>query len=448
VKRCSRAKVPAPRAQSYNSLMQRFSISLLLVFCSAGLRAEVHEMTLRQAVDRALEQNPDIALARLDEQKAAQAVRLAKAPFSPTIGVGSGLAYSSGFPMSIDGAAPSIVQARASGFIFNRRQSYLVAEAREGARGAGIATSAKREEVAFRTASLFLDIERAAQLTELAHKQVESLAKIEQAVADRMKEGRALPVDSKRAALNVARGKQRVEQLASDQDAAERSLAVVLGLSADDQVRAKDEQRQAPSVPESETTAIDGAIQSSKELRRLESALIAKGLDVRAQKATRLPTVDLIAQYGLFAKFNNYENFFRTFERNNGEIGVSFQLPILPGPGVSAAVAQAEVETARLRVEMNAARNRISLETRQSYQALRRAETARDVARLDLEVSRDQVSILLAQMNEGRASLAQLEEARFLEDEKWIAFYDAQYTAEKAAWDLLRQTGNLLASLK
>jgi len=263
-----------------------------------------------------------------------------------------------------------------------------------------------------------------------------------------MKEGRALPVDSKRAALNVARGKQRVEQLASDQDAAERSLAVVLGLSADDQVRAKDEQRQAPSVPESETTAIDGAIQSSKELRRLESALIAKGLDVRAQKATRLPTVDLIAQYGLFAKFNNYENFFRTFERNNGEIGVSFQLPILPGPGVSAAVAQAEVETARLRVEMNAARNRISLETRQSYQALRRAETARDVARLDLEVSRDQVSILLAQMNEGRASLAQLEEARFLEDEKWIAFYDAQYTAEKAAWDLLRQTGNLLAALK
>ena len=97
---------------------------------------------------------------------------------------------------------------------------------------------------------------------------------------------------------------------------------------------------------------------------------------------------------------------------------------------------------------MNAARNRISLETRQSYQNLRKAETARDVARMDLEVARDQVSIVLSQMNEGRSSLAQVEQARFTEDEKWILFYDAQYTAEKAAWDLLRQTGNLIAALQ
>jgi hypothetical protein len=50
-------------------------------------------------------------------------------------------------------------------------------------------------------------------------------------------------------------------------------------------------------------------------------------------------------------------------------------------------------------------------------------------------------------MNEGRANLQQLELSRFDEDEKWIVFYDAQYTAEKAAWDLLRQTGNLVAAL-
>jgi outer membrane protein TolC len=158
--------------------------------------------------------------------------------------------------------------------------------------------------------------------------------------------------------------------------------------------------------------------------------------------------VDLIAQYGLFAKFNNYTDYFRTFQRNNGELGMSITVPVLPGAGVSAAVAQAETEAARLRIEMNTARNRISLETRQSYQTLRKAQTARDVARLDLEVARDQVSILLAQMNEGRAGLQQMEEARFDEDEKWIVFYDAQYTAEKAAWDLLRQTGNLVAALQ
>ena len=405
-------------------------------------------MTLRQAVGRALEQNPDIALARLDEQKTAQAVRLAKAPFSPSIGAGSGMAYANGFPMSIDGAAPSIIQARARQFLFNRQQSYVVASARETARGAGIGTSAKRDEIAFRTASMFLDAQRAARLAELAGKQAESLQKIEQATEARVAEGRALAIESKQAALSVARGRQRVEQLASDQDAAERSLAVVLGFSAEDQVRAAAEDPPSPPLPKSEEAAIADAIQSSKELRRMESAVAAKGLDVRAQKAARLPTLDLIAQYGLFAKYNHYADYFRTFQRNNGEIGVAMTFPLLPGPGVSAAVAQAEVEASRLRIELNAARNRISLETRQNYQALRKAETARDVARLDLEVQREQLSILLAQMNEGRATLQQLEQARFNENEKWIVFYDAQYAAEKAAWDLLRQTGNVVAALQ
>jgi outer membrane protein len=428
--------------------MHRFSYFVLLGSFAAAVHAEVRTMSLKQAVDRALQQNPDIALARLDEQKAAQAVRIAKAPFSPAIYAGSGLAYANGFPMSVEGSAPSIVQARARQDIFNRQQSYTVAAARENARGAGITTAAKRDEIAFRTASLFLDAQRAGRLAEVARKQVESLQKIEAVVGERVKEGRELALQSKRAALNVARARERVEQLGVDQDATERSLAVVLGFAADDQVRATLNQPPVPAVPAGEDAAIQSAIESSKELRRLESALIAKGLDVRAQKAARLPTLDLIAQWALFAKYNHYADYFRAFQSNNGEIGVSITVPVIPGPGVSAAVAQAEADAARLRIEMNAARNRISLEARQSYQTLRKAGTAREVAGLDLEVARDEVSVLLAQFNEGRASLQQVEQARFNENEKWIAFYDAQYAAEKAAWDLLRQTGNVMAALQ
>ena len=428
--------------------MRSFFQYLLWGFIAAGAQAEVHTMNLRQAVDRALQENPDIALARLDEQKAAIAVRLAKAPFRPSVYAGSGLAYANGFPMSIEGSAPSIVQTRAKQDIFNRQQSYTVAAARENVRGAGIASSSKRDEVAYRTASLFLDAQRANRLAGMANRQVESLQKIQQTVEAHVREGRELPIESKRALLELARGRERAGQLAADQDAAERSLAVVLGFTADDQVRAADEEPPTPAVPSSEDAAILSAITASKELRRLESALTAKGLDLRAQKAARLPTIDLIAQWALFAKYNHYADYFRAFQRSNGEIGMSITVPVLTGPAYSAAVAQAETEAAHLRIEMNAARDRISLETRQSFQALRKAETAREVARLDLEVARDQVGILLAQMNEGRASLAQVEKERFTEDEKWILFYDAQYAAEKAAWDLVRQTGDVLAALR
>jgi outer membrane protein TolC len=429
----------------YNGHMHK-SVCILSVF-AAVTHAEIHTMSLRQAVDRALEQNPDLTLARLDEQKAVQAERLAKSPFKPSIYTGSGIAYANGFPVSIEGSAPSIVQAKAQQFIFNRQQSYTVAAARENAHGASITTLARRDDVAFRTTSLFLDAQRAARLVELARKQVDSLQKIEQTVTERVKEGRELPLQSKRAALSLARARERVEQLGVDQDASERSLAVVLGFAADDHVRATLDDPPAPALPASEEVAIQSAIQSSKELRRLESALTAKGLEVRAEKAARLPTVDLVAQWALFAKYNHYADYFRAFQSNNGEIGMSITVPLLV-PRVSAASAQAELDAAHMRIELKAARNRISLETRQSYQNLRKAETARDVARLDLEVARDEVSLLLAQMNEGRASLQQIEQARFNEDEKWIAFYDAQSTAEKAAWDLLRQTGNVIAALQ
>ncbi len=424
------------------------TVALMLPMLAAGLQAEVHFLTLRQAVELAMKQNPDIMLSRLEEQKAIQGVRVARDPFAPRITVGSGLAYSSGFPLSIEGSAPSVVQAYAKQFIFNRQQSYLVAQAKEEAHGAGIATAERRDEVAFRTASLFLDAERAARTTAMARKQADSLDKVLQSVQAQMKESRALPIEGKKAMLNLARARQTAESLEADQEFAEISLATVLGFSAEDRVRPSEEGRKAPEMPASEEAATESAIQFNKELRRLESSIVAKGLQIRGDRATRLPRVDLVAQYGLFAMFNHYEDYFRTFQRNNGELGLSFQLPVLPGPGIGALTEQRNAEVAHLRVEMNNTRNNVIATVRKTYRDIAKAESAREVARLDLDVAREQVSINLALLQEGRASMSNVEEARALEDNKWIAFFDAEYSLEKARWNLARQTGDLMASLR
>ena len=77
----------------------------LLLF-AAALTAETHTLTLTQALQRAREQNPDVLLARLDQRKASDAVRIQQDPFHPKVFAGSGLAYTSGFPMSRLGSAP------------------------------------------------------------------------------------------------------------------------------------------------------------------------------------------------------------------------------------------------------------------------------------------------------------------------------------------------------
>ena len=422
--------------------------AVLLTAFACLLRAEVHPMTLRQAVETALKQNPDVTLARLDELKARQGVLVAKDPFTPHLVIGSGLAYSNGFPMSIQGSAPSVVQANVVQDIFNRQQSMVIAQAKENARGAALDVTGKREEVAFRTASLYLDAERAARLQDFAGKQSNSLQKVLETIQTQVREGRALPLAEKTAAANVARARQAAELLDDDAATSETALAMALGYSAEDRVHPASEQRPAPPLPKSREEAIATALESNKDLRKLESQITAKELEKRGVKAQRLPRIDLVAQYALLAKFNNYAEFFSRFQQNNEQLGMSFQIPFAVGPGVGAQVAQVDSDIAHLKVDLSTARNRLRNDIDQAFRNVHKSETAAEVARLDLDVAREQLSVDLAQMQEGRVTLRQVEEARVAENDKWMAFFDAQYGLEKARWSVLRLTGDLVAAVE
>lgn len=415
---------------------------------ASSLFAGEQTVTLRQAVEMALQQNPDITIARLNEQLSIEGIRVAQDPFHPKVFVGSGLAYSNGFPMSIEGSAPSVLQARAVASIYNVPQRYGIAQARENARGATIDTASKREEVALRTAMLFLDAERMMQAAKTARKQMETLNELLSGVRMRIEEGRELPIEKMKGELKLAQARQRAEGFESDLRYIEESLAVVIGLSADDRAIPSVEERTFNLLPATEDSAVESALESSKEIRRIESSILAKGFEVKANQSRRLPQIDLVAQYALLAKFNNYEDYFRTFQRNNGQLGVSLQVPVFVGSAAKAMAAQGSTEILRLRVEAVNTRNRITLETRKAHQDVARAERGSEVAGLDLAVAREQVNMLLAQMQEGRVTLRQVEEARFLESEKWLALFDTRYNLERAKLSLLKYTGLLLAALK
>ncbi|MDP9055414.1 MAG: TolC family protein [Acidobacteriota bacterium] len=426
---------------------------VLLLAAALSARAETHTLTLKQAIDRALSQNPEVVMARLDETRATLGVRVAKSPFTPRVGMGSGLAYSNGFPLSIDGSAPAIFQVKANESLFNKPQSYAIQQARESARGAGFAAGEKSDEIVWRVASLYIDADRAGRVAESAQKQVESLQKVLETAQARVDRGRELSVAAQEANVNLLRARQRLLNLQTDREYGSRSLAVTLGFGEGDVVNpaqenpAREEPR-APAIPATEDAAIAAALGKSKEIRRLESNLAAKGLEIKGGRAQRLPRMDLVAQYAMLSKYNHYQQYFASFSRNNGEIGASIEVPIFVGSGVKAQIEQAETDERHIRAEIDVARNKIMLDLHQSYQEIQKTDIARELAQADLDLARSQLSVILAQMNEGRASLRQAEEARFAEDEKWIAFYDAQFNAGRARLNVLRQTGDLRAALQ
>lgn len=412
-----------------------------------SLAAEVHTFTLKQVSERAMTQSPEAMLSRLDEQRAQRDIEVARDPYAPKFAVGSGLGKSFGFPM-IGGSAPSVFEARGTASIYNRKQQLELKQAREAARGAGIESAGRREQAVFAAVEMYLDAERKARMAEMARRQIESARKLDEIVRARVAEGRELPLEAKRSALAVAKAEQRVAAMEAERDYAEGSLALVLGLAAGDRVRAAAEERAAAEVPGDEREAVRLASAENKEIRRLESAMAAKGLEAQAQRGSRYPQFDLVAQYALLARFNNYEDFFRKFQRHNGQLGMSMQIPLWLSPAAKAMAAKADAEGAKLRIELQQARGRVALETESRYRDFRTAETERHVARLDLDVAREQLSVQLARLEEGRSTRKEVEELRVAEQEKWMAWTNAQAGLERARYALLERTGGLLAALR
>lgn len=420
--------------------------AVFFLFCVCAT-AEVRTLTLRDALDIALKQNPDVILARLDQQRARAQVTIAKDPFLPKLFAGSGAAWTNGFPMSIDGNAPAIIQARAPMAIFDRPQSFRAAQANEVVRGMEFDIGMKQEEAAYRVASLFFDADQAERSLAAVERQMESLARVRELTGVRVSEGRELSIESSRADLKLLQAQQRQAELRDGIADAETGLAQVLGFAPGDRVHPAQEDRR-PDTLESEESAIQHALDGSREIRRLESNLQAKNLEINGYKAERLPKIDFVGQYSLLSKYNNYEKFFGAFQRHNVEIGASITIPILVGRSSQAGMTQSQVDIEKIRTEIGRTRSRITADLQHAYRDIRRTETAQKLARADLDLAREQLSLDLTRYDEGQVTMAQVEASRAAEQEKWIVYYDTQHALEVARLTVLKQTGSLLASLQ
>ena len=105
------------------TLPLRFSMicSLLLgslAICgSTPLVAQTGEKRLpfRTAIELALKNSPATGISRYDQQRAKATLNQSKDFFLPSMVFGSGLGFSYGFPLSLEGAAPAICRRETCG---------------------------------------------------------------------------------------------------------------------------------------------------------------------------------------------------------------------------------------------------------------------------------------------------------------------------------------------
>ena len=411
--------------------------------------AETHSLTLGQTLELAARQNPDVAITRLDQRHAEEGIQVAQDPFRPKVTLGSGAAYTYGYPNTIEGSAPAIFQITTQDTLFSRPKSLEVAASRELARGAAYGSQVKTDEVAYRAADLFLAASETEHQGEAFSNQLPSLKKVIDTVSAAVSEGTELPLEVKRARVNLASSLEQISAAQLDADYYEMLLAVALGYPATDRVKPVDSELPATLTPMPEEEAVDFALRNNRQLKQMQSNILAKELDLRSYRAARLPQVDLVAQYALFAKYTYSQYFPSTkFQRNNFQLGAAISVPLLVGAGRNGFMQQALTDMQKLRIQSDQVRNSILSDTRRSYEQWKKAESIRDLARMKLDLAREDLTVKLAQNAEGRTPLRELEQARIDESTLWMQLYDSETQVTRAKLAIFREMGTLMSAIR
>ena len=187
---------------------------------------------------------------------------------------------------------------------------------------------------------------------------------------------------------------------------------------------------------------IAAALENNSGLRLAESDVRAKEFRLRGEKRGRWPIFELGGVYSRLSHFQSYDEFFRKFQHNNYNLGMNMQIPLFSAH-TRAAINLAQINFDAAKATLANKKNEVSAEVRQKTRRVRELDAAKEVARLELQLAQQNVAVLQSQFDEGKASLRDMENARLEENDKWMAFLDANFQRQQVQLELLRAAGRL-----
>ena len=398
-------------------------------------------LTLKRAIELALQNSKDIQVAKLQARLADHSAQVSRAQFLPNLYAGSGAGYTYGIPETPGGRAPALFNVTYTEQIFNEPLHGQGKELQEQAKSQKILLEDARNRTIAQTAAAYLELGMVRHSLELLRKEQDSADKILQVTQEREKENLELPVEVTRSQLTKARVVQRILQLEGREDELEVFLRSQTGLAQDTPVDVSPEE--LPGEAEQEgANLVALALQNNTSLLADESDVRAKEFRLTGEKRGYYPTLQLVSVYSLLAKFNNYDQFFRTFQRHNYNAGIEVQVPLFSAQTkANIGLAQVNLEVAKANLANK--KTEITSSVRQKTRRLRERDAAKEVARLELQLAQQDVTVLQSQFDEGKVNLRELERAHLTENEKWMVYLDANFQRQQAQLDLLQTAGQL-----
>ncbi|HSY58508.1 MAG TPA: TolC family protein [Terriglobales bacterium] len=399
------------------------------------------KLTLRQAVTLALQNSREIALARMQYTVALNAAGVDRADFRPNLYTGSGAAYTSGFPSTVSGQAPAIFSLSYTQSVFNLPLRGQLKAAETRAESQKIELERTRDAAIVRAATTYLELAEVRHSLQLLRNEGASAEKIAEVTRERSEAGQELPLENTRSQLTLARIRQRIIRL-EDRDAILSLQLCNLTGTPEQQSLDLVSDETSFAVDQQETDMIAAALKSNPFVTEAEKERDARQHILKGAKGGFWPTVSVVGLYQVLGKYNNYDEFFSHFQRNNVTIGVDVHIPIFSSK-TFAEVKLARSQLSEAELALGNRRQEVRADVIQKARDVRELDASHEVARLDLQLAQESLQIVQTKFDQGRATLRDIEQARLDESDKWVAFLDAEFARQQGQLTLLQATGQL-----
>lgn len=424
----------------------RLVVPLLVAVVSMVARLAAEPVPLQRVVELALSHGTTVAAAGADEQRAYAAYREARDQYIPQFAVGSGLGKSYGFPLSLEGAAPAILNVTTQSAVLNPSLRDFVRAAKTDWQATTLQTKEQRNQLIQDAVLSYAELNKWENLLQHLQQEQDDALKMEQIVNQRVQEGVDSELARNQARLATARVRYRMAEARGAMDVLRNRLAQMTGLSASAIETAPESIPSLPDTRRDEDMA-SNAVQVSPAVQAADTRAIAQAFRARGEHRALWPSADFAGQYALLSTtLQTYQQFFvaNSFQKHNGTFGLVLRFPFL-NESQRARARAADAEALRAKKDAQTARNQVSEATLKLQRAVEQLSAAQEVADLEYQVAQSNLQAVQVRADAGTATLHDVEDARGQANQRYDALQDANFELQRGRIALLRATGELEA---
>ena len=404
------------------------------------------QISLSSAVALAKKSSPAVRGAQAEVARAAAALAQTKDAYSPNIVLGSSVGPPPyGFPLG----NPDIYDLNADSLVFSFSQPDYIRAARAGLRAANLSLKDTEQQVALDVALDYVqldeDLKEIAALTE-ENSYAETLVQFEK---DRVAAGVDPRITELQAELTAAQVQQKRIALEDDADLMRQKLANLTGLPG---TNLKTDSASIPALPPVTGDGSDDqrmvrdnpGVSSAYEIAqsKLETAFGDQRQNLR-------PSIGFGLKYQRFAKFQNFELYYRQFQQNNISAGVQMTIPLF-NRSLSAKARESAAEAAHARADAEAARNTLSEQISTARNNVRELAAQQRVAQVQSQIAQEQLRSIETQLSSGTGlpnapgvPPTESQKAHIQERQYYLEMLDADLALTKVQLNLLKATGQI-----